>query len=174
MAALQRIQQGVRALLSFTQEVDYALAAQYLDDAQLALFRQLDRSEQLHSLNVLLAVLAQQADTPHDLAVGALLHDIGKIRYRMAIWQRTAVVLLRKFSPSLYDSWSKLGTLDDFRAPFAVYRYHPQWGAELLETSSIAPRALWLVRHHQENADQWRDHPHYRLLLRLQAADDLN
>ncbi len=174
MAALQRIQQGVRALFSFTQEVDYALASRYLDEEQLALFRQLARSEQLHSLNVLRAVLGQAPETPHDLAVAALLHDIGKTRYRMALWERTAVVLLRKLAPALYESWSAPGTLDDWRAPFGVYRYHPQWGAELLQATTISPRALWLVQHHQEDAAQWRAHPHHTLLLRLQKADDAN
>jgi len=174
MAALQRLQQGVRALFSFTQEVDYALASRYLDQDQLALFRQLARSEQLHSLNVLRAVLAQQPQTPHDLAVAALLHDIGKIRYRMALWERTAVVLLRKAAPGQFDTWSAPGTVEDWRAPFGVYRYHPQWGAELLEDTSISDCALWLVRHHQDSAAQWQDHDYYQLLLRLQKADDAN
>lgn len=174
MTAIQRLQQGVRALFSFTREVDYALARRYLDERQLSLFRQLARSEQLHSLNVLRAVLAQHADTPHDLAVAALLHDVGKIRYRMAIWERTAVVLARKLARPRYETWSKPGTLDDWRAPFSVYRYHPQWSAELIAGTDVSPRTLWLVEHHQEDAAQWREHPHYPLLVRLQAADDTN
>lgn len=68
MSALNRIQQGIRALLAFTQTVDYELTERYLTTEQMALFRRMAKSEQLHSLNVLRDVLAQEEQTPHDLA----------------------------------------------------------------------------------------------------------
>src|SRR5215213_6736056 len=97
--AIQRLRQGIRALFAFTQPVDFDLAASYLTPAEMALFRQMRRSEQLHSLNVLRTVLAESAAAqqfvPPELAVAALLHDVGKSRYPLAVWQKTIAVLVR-------------------------------------------------------------------------------
>lgn len=174
MAASNRIRQGVRALLAFSQPVDFDLAASYLTDAQMDHFRQMSRTVQLHSLNVLRDILKQETRTPQDLAVAALLHDVGKARYHLAVWQKTLVVLVRKFAPNLYARWSAAETLTYWRAPFVVAEYHPRWSAAVLRETGASERAIWLAEHHQDTAAQWREHPHYALLVRLQRADDLN
>jgi hypothetical protein len=43
-----------------------------------------------------------------------------------------------------------------------------------LQPTGASDRAIWLAAHHQDDAAQWRDHPHYVLLCRLQRADDAN
>lgn len=174
MPAVQRIKQGVRALVAFARPADFSLAEAYLTPAQLAHFQRLDRSEQHHSLNVLRDVLAQGGDTPHDLAVAALLHDIGKTRYRLAVWQRTLAVLVKKVAPRLEARWSMEGDVTFWRKPFIVRRHHPAWGADILQACGGTARAIWLVAHHAEDPARWQDHPHHALLMRLQAADDKN
>lgn len=174
MIVRYRIQQGVRTLLAFAQSVDEPLARHYLNAAQWHIFCGLARSEQLHSLNVLRAVLRQSAETPRDLAIAALLHDVGKSRYHMSLPQKTSATLIKAFLPAVFDHLSAEEDLTTWRAPFAVYRYHPQWGAALLCRTGASERTLWLVAHHQENRERWRDHPHYPLLERLQRADDTN
>lgn len=174
MAALYRLQQGVRALLAFTQDVDYTRAADYLTEPQLAFFRQMTRSEQLHSLRVLKHVLSQEPHTPRALALAALLHDVGKVRYRMRVWQRTMVVLTQHFAPRWYARWAAEEQTEDWRAPFAVHRYHPAWGADILAQTGAPAEAVWLVAHHQDAPQQWAAHPLYPLLLRLQQADNVN
>lgn len=178
MAALQRLQQGVRALLAFSQDVDYELAAQYLNVPQMTLFRQMTRTDQLHVLNVLRDVLAadRQANrsTPHDLAVAALLHDAGKGRYHLSLPEKTFVVLVRAFLPALYETLSQQERLNTWHAAFAVYRYHAKWSAEMLQPAGASERAIWLAAHHQDDAETWHAHPHYDLLCRLQRADDAN
>ncbi|MDQ7026920.1 MAG: HD domain-containing protein [Anaerolineae bacterium] len=172
--AIQRIRQGVRALLAFTQTVDYSLAEHYLSDSEMLLFTQMGRSEQLHSLNVLRSVLVQKADTPHALAVAALLHDVGKSRCKMAVWQKTISVLVEKFLPQLNDRLSQDDTVTFWNAPFVVRRWHPKWSAEHLAAAESSETVIWLARHHADSANQWQDHPYYLLLLRLQQADDEN
>lgn len=174
MAAANRIQQGIRALLAFSQPVDYDLAAQYLSDSQLAAFKQMSRSEQLHSLNVLRSVLTGANQTPQDLAIVALMHDVGKSRYHLAVWQKTLAVLVRKFAPALFRRWRTNETLTLWRAPYIVATFHPKWSAEILRETGANECVIWLAEHHQDDADQWREHPHYELLIRLQQADDLN
>lgn len=174
MSASTRIRQGLRALMAFAQPVDYDLAAHYLTPQQLALFQQLTRDEQLHSVRVLQSLLSQPEQTPHDLAVAALLHDVGKIRYAMSVWQRSLAVVLRKLSPHSAARWAASNCLHDWRAPFVVVAQHPQWGAELVAETNAPERVVWLIAHHADDSAQWLHHAYYPLLRRLQRADDLN
>jgi hypothetical protein len=171
--ALNRIEQGLRALFAFSQTVDYALAETYLNEKQMGLFRAMAKSEQLHSLNVLRDVLAQEATTPHDLAVAALLHDSGKSRWRLAVWQKTISVLVKFFLPKL-DARLRDSTLNFWTAPFVVRRHHPQWSGELLSEIGASEAAIWLVTHHANNRAHLLNSPYHPLLLRLKAADDAN
>lgn len=171
---LQRFQQGIRALFAFAQDVDYDLAERYLESEQMTLFRSMAKSEQLHSLNVLRDVLKQETQTPHDLAVAALLHDCGKSRKHLAVWQKTLSVLVKKLAPAWDKRLSEDGDLNFWRAPFIVRRHHPRWGAELMRDRNSSDCVIWLIEHHADNADDWQGHPYYDLLIRLQGADDAN
>jgi hypothetical protein len=146
----------------------------------MALFASLQRSEQLHSLNVLRAILADDNETPRALAVAALLHDAGKARYPLRVWQKTLAVLVRAVHRGLAARLSAGDPRHPLTRPFVVSAQHPAWSAELLRAAAAnAPTeadetAIWLVEHHADDADSWADHPLYPLLVRLQAADDLN
>jgi hypothetical protein len=178
MAVAHRVQQGLRALFAFAREVDEGLAARYLTSAQFALFRQMARSEQLHSLQVLRDVLAQSARSgegvPDDLAGAALLHDVGKSRYRMAIWQKTIPVLLYTVSPALCRRFAASDERNWFTRPFVVNGRHPIWSEQLVAAAGGSERLLWLVRHHADKPEMWQGHPHLPLLVRLQQADNAN
>lgn len=169
-----RLRQGLRALFAFACPVDDALAARYLTPAQIALFRRLRRGEQLHSLNVLRGVLLQADETPPALAVAALLHDAGKSRYPLRLWQKTIAVLVRAGAPPLFRRLSAGDPQKWWARPFVVYVRHPAWSAELLAEAGADDAAIWLAAHHQDEAAQWRDHELFPLLKRLQAADDTN
>lgn len=173
MTAASRIRQGVRALLADARPVDDRLAVEHLAPPLLAQFRRLRRGEQVHSLNVLRQVLAQGA-APPALATAALLHDIGKLRYPLAVWQKTLTVLARAILPAQFRRWSQ-GSADHFwLRPFVVSVQHPRWGAEILTQNGASPDAIWLAARHADDAEQWSDHPLYTLLKRLQMADDAN
>ena len=70
--ALYRIGQGLRALTAYTRPVDIDLARAYLSPPLLALFAQMRRSEQQHSLCVLRALRAAGHTDP-DLMTAALI-----------------------------------------------------------------------------------------------------
>lgn len=172
MGAFYRFQQGVRALLAFTQPVDHDLAAAHLPPHLLPCFEQMRRSEQLHSLNVLRSVLQQEIDTPPPLAQAALLHDVGKSRYPFPVWQKTLVVLVRAFLPYLFKQLSQGSTDNFWQRPFVVNVQHPQWSAEMAAGADEQTR--WLIAHHADLLSQWGEHPDLYLLKRLKQADDAN
>ena len=174
MTARSRIQQGMRALLAFSQQPDYALAARYLSAQQLALFQRLTRGEQLHSLNVLRDVLAQETHTPPELAQAALLHDVGKTRYSTDVLQKTLAVLVRALAPKRYDRWSQGDASNYWRRGLVVHEQHPAWSAELAAEVGTTDVALWLITHHADPPEHWDGHPNWPLLRRLQRADDAN
>ena len=173
MSARSRLRQGVRALIGFARPVDYALAAAHLTESQMALFRRMRHVERLHSLNVLRALRAAGA-VDEALAVAALLHDVGKSCYPLALWQKVAVVLVRRLAPRAVARWSMGDPAQLWARPFVVYSHHPAWSADLLRAADASADAVWLAQHHQDDPAAWRDHPLYSALLRLQAADDLN
>lgn len=168
-----RVGQGLRALLATFSPLEQTLAQRYLSSREYEAFRAMSRAEQLHSLNVLRAVLKQQTDTPRTLAAAALLHDIGKSRYHLAVWQKTLAVLLTALYPSLARNFGQGESLNAFSAPFAVSTHHAKWGADILRRSGSDADVIWLVKHHQDGLEQWRDHACFEMLQRLQAADQV-
>jgi hypothetical protein len=172
--AIYRLRQGARALFAFSRPVDDALIGRSLSSAQLTAFKRLHRGEQLHSLNVLRTVLAQGEITPPDLAVAALMHDLGKIRYPLRLWQKSIAVVVRSVAPPLFRLLSRQSPTHWYSRPFVVYVDHPAWSAEILAQTGASEGAIWLVAHHADPAEQWQKHDLFPLLQRLQAADDTN
>ncbi len=173
MTMTYRVRQGLQALSAFARTPDYGLAARYLSPPLMDVFRQMRRNEQLHSLNVLRTLL-QTGDTPRDLAVAALLHDSGKSRYPLGVWQKTYAVILRRLFPHLFERLSGGDPRHRLIRPFVVYVHHPDWSAELMTAAGASPDAIWLAAQHQENRTHWRNHELFHLLERLQQADDAN
>lgn len=173
MTTVYRVGQALRALVAFSQPVDYDLAAEYLSPDLMLLFGRMRRSEQLHGLNVLRTVLAQ-GQTPRDLAVAALLHDGGKLLYTVRVWQKTIAVVVETLAPHLFERLSRGDPARFWLRPFAVKAQHPAWSADMLTSAGASEAAIWLAAHHQEDALQWATHPYSDLLLRLQRADDAN
>ncbi len=174
MRVSYRLRQGLQDLFAFCHSIDMDQVQRVLTPAQVSLFTRMTHAEQLHSLNVLRTVLEQAENTPHDLQVAALLHDVGKSRCPLNVAERSLAVVLHYLSPSVEARLSKAQHLNRWCAPFVVRRQHPRWSAEMLRAVGTNDRAVWLVEHHADPLAQWRDHPFAPLLARLQAADDAN
>jgi hypothetical protein len=178
MTAAGRIRQGVRALAAWATPVDHALAAAYLTPALMDVFRAMRRGEQLHSLNVLRALRAGGHDDPA-LMTAALLHDQGKCRAPFPVWERTLVVLCKKFIPAAAKRWGARPGDEDapprgWRRPFVISAQHPRWSAQAVQAAGAAPLAVALIAAHQTRLGRAPQDDMERLLVALQAADDVS
>ena len=90
---------------SLTEE-ELAPARSVLTAEQMQLFNLMQPSEQVHALRVLQTV-QQQGEGDPDLQTAALLHDIGKIRAPLRIWERVLIVLGKGIFPERAKSWGQ-------------------------------------------------------------------
>lgn len=165
-----RVWQFLQALtarpLTVTEQQEVAAI---LSPAQQALFWQMSATDQRHSLNVVRTLVAMGVTAP-DLLVAGLLHDVGKSRHRLYLWERVMVVVIRAFGPSAASRWGDEHA-NGWRRPFVIYQHHPYWGAEMALTAGCSPLTVDLIRDHHDRDGAQADS---RLLRVLQQADSLN
>lgn len=146
-------------------------AAAVLSPAELALFRRFSPSDQWHSVRVM-ASLRDLGETDADLLAAALLHDIGKTRLAVTVWERSLVVLMQWLAPHRLAQWGS-GEAVGWKRPFALKVQHPAWGAEMAAQASSRPRTIALIRRHQDPLPRIETEED-QLLALLQWADDLH
>ena len=152
---------------------DLAPARKVLTAEQMQLFSRLQPSEQVHALRVLHTV-QQHGESDPDLNTAALLHDIGKARAPLRLWERVLIVLGRGLFPKRARIWG-VGQCRGWRRPFVVAEQHPIWGSQMAADVGATPLAASLILRHQsaeqsEPVSPREDH----LLNILQVADHQN
>jgi hypothetical protein len=170
MSATYRVWQGLRALEAWLRPVRDDLARPHLSAPLYDLYRRMDRAGRMHSLRVRHALLASGQTHP-DLLAAALLHDVGKTRFRFGLPSKVLVVLVRALAPGRFRVWGS-GNAHGWRTPFEVSLQHPAWGAEMVAAAGGSPLAVELIRRHQEILPGAPESEADRLLLALQAVDD--
>jgi putative nucleotidyltransferase with HDIG domain len=163
-----RASQFVQALFAQPAADAARLAAEYLPPALQPLYHGMSRAEQWHSLAVLRALLRQGQADP-DLLAAALLHDVGKTRSPLRLFDRVLVVLAQRLAPAATQAWGK-GAPRGWRRPFVVAARHADWGGKILEQAGASPRLVVMVRRHHA-AQPLRGTDVDRLLAALQTAD---
>lgn len=148
-----------------------------LSSAQQALFRRMPTNDQRHSFQVMRFLVRAQEEN-HDLLAAALLHDVGKSRYPLRLWERPIVVLARLYRPIIASRWGGQvsGVNKGWKRPFVIYEQHPEWGAEMAASAGCSPLTVWLIRYHQEPAERLKsgNKAEIALLWALQRADNAN
>jgi len=178
-----RTRQFWHTLYSSVSEEELGLASTVLSPAQLALFLQMQASEQAHSLRVFRS-LVQQGEEDPELLAASLLHDAGKVRVPLRAWERVLIVLAEAICARCVRRWGtpvpgKEVEQAGWRRPFIVAVQHPAWGAELAALYGASPVIVNLIRRHQEKIEvdnaggaAAESSCEALLLRKLQSADD--
>jgi hypothetical protein len=149
-----------------------------LTPQQAVLFERLSPAEQAHAIRVM-NWLRQQGENQPDLLVSALLHDVGKSKYPLSVWDRVIGVIFKKFFPSQAERWGA-GELDGkpwkrrWLKPFVVARQHHDWSAEMVARSGSSQRVVYLIRNHQNYMASEIVSIEDAMLHKLQTADRNN
>ncbi|HKZ69783.1 MAG TPA: HDIG domain-containing protein [Anaerolineales bacterium] len=144
----------------------------WLTPALFDVFCKLNPAERHHAYCVR-QTLAAQGQADPDLLTAALLHDVGKSRMPLAVWEKVTIVLGNRFARPTVTAWGNdTGPATWWRRPFVNYHQHPGWGAEMIEAGGGNPRVVELVRRHQDKVAP--DDPIYKFLSALQSADNSN
>ncbi len=143
-----------------------------LTATQFELFARLLPSEQAHSLQVL-AKLETAGQTQPELLKAALLHDIGKSRFHLKVWERVEIVLFKAATPGIFRRLgaTPIESASRWVRPFVIAEQHPAWGAELAEEAGASDLMAALIRRHQDKVSIPQTLED-RLLCALQAVDD--
>ncbi len=151
-------------------EEELTLAREILTPKQMGLFRVMHPAEQNHAIRVANKLLNLGENNP-DLLAAALLHDVGKVRFPLALWERALIVICNRFFPERVRVWSQ-GKPRGWVRPFVIAQQHPYWGARLAAESGSSSLTINLIWRHQETVSAVPTSDEDRLLRTLQAADD--
>jgi len=189
--ALYRLGQFCRSLTGRLNREQFTQIESRLPPPLFELFCRLTPSEQYHAYRVR-QTLVRGGHTNPDLLTAALLHDVGKNRIPLALWERVVIVLGFKFAPGRAYRWglaaggySALPDLTEtshregvkparnfgWARPFVVAVHHPAWGADMVKAAGGTELAVELIRWHQDGKEREKERD---LLLALQEADDWN
>ncbi len=143
-----------------------------LTEEETALFKKFSLSDQQHSYQVL-CTLQSAGETQPNLLAAALLHDVGKTRAPLSIWERSLIVLVQIFLPGKTAVWGQ-GKPQGWQRPFVVKAQHPGWGAAMAQAAGSQPQTIELIRRHQDSLPETAVTETDHLLRQLQWADDQN
>jgi len=171
-----RAHQFWRTVFLKTDHLDFSTAQDCLAPAQWALFSQLQPAEQAHALKML-HTLHKQGEKQPDLLVAALLHDVGKLRYRLNPVERALVVLAQAIIPHFVLRWGVIPddgweALPGWRKAFVVSEQHAEWGAQLAHKAGVSALAVALIRQHHQPAFPQAGEMENRLLHALWVVDN--
>jgi len=141
---------------------------------EFALFRQMSIGEQAHAIAVLEDVQMQpwKSPPPRDVWVAALLHDVGKARYPLRLWERVIIVVAWALIPNRVHAWGQQKSVRGWARPFVIAEQHPVWGAEMAEKAHTSPLACTLIRRHQDKLSAEVQKAEDQFLRVLQMADN--
>lgn len=171
MSALTgRVRQTLQFVTSWARPVLDEQAKKYLTLAEYNLYMKMHRSERQHHLRVLNDLLQSGHQNP-SLLKAALLHDVGKTRFRFGLFQRVLVVVVKSVFPAWFELWGQAEPVG-WKQPFVVSARHPEWSAEMGEAVHMEALAVELIRRHQAPIPDPPRTEADRLLVLLKAADD--
>lgn len=133
---------------------DTALARALLEPAAFAAFERMSPTDRRHAARLCRRLLALRPGDS-DLAVAALLHDLGKLdregQGTVRLAHRVLNVALRRFAPACWRGMSDRPRPGPLRG-FYLLRHHAELGAAWASALGVSPRACALIAAHDDGA----------------------
>lgn len=172
------MRQFVRGFTAQVTPADQLILDEALSGEQRQLFERMPVDAQRHSLNVL-HDLRNACHDDADLAVAALLHDVGKVAARdagayLGLWLRGPMVILEKIAPWSLSKIASPQPSSSWRYAVHVQNEHPQIGARWAKDAGCSELSCWLIACHQQKQVDGEDSANVALLKLLQWADNRN
>lgn len=165
-----RIWQVWKSLTGNLTSRDWDLIHSILTPEQIALFKKMTPGEQAHSVRVVRYLHSEGFQDPELLAAG-LLHDVGKSRLPLSLWDRVWIVLVSGMPVDI--SPERKGKNRFWVRPLVVARQHPKWGSEMALSAGVTSLTAWLIAHHErEDIGNVEDSKKNRYLEALVQADN--
>jgi putative nucleotidyltransferase with HDIG domain len=166
----RRIKQLAKALFPRIDVDDHEFVSRYCLPPLGMLFYQMDVVDQRHCIDVArtahrMGRLAGLGTSLDILVPAALLHDVGKVRGDLSLWQR--VLLSFYDGEGLERLMARGGRLG---AGARVQLQHPRRGAHMAELFGAPAPVVYLIRWHHDPSRAEEN----RLLAIMQAADENN
>ena len=143
-----------------------------LSTSEWELFQRFSPGDQRHGYQVY-RTLCAAGHVQTDLLVAGILHDIGKTRVHLSVWDRILVVIGEALFPQEVSGWGK-EIARGWKRPFVVRAQHAEWGAEMAEAAGSSAIVVDLIRHHQDSLPTNQIGVGDELLHLLQWADNQN
>lgn len=172
-----RLQQFLNAITAAPSQKECQEVQSFLAPGLMDLFSAMQPGEQAHSLQIYLSLKGTGVQNP-DLLTAALLHDVGKNRLPLRLWERAYIVLANSLAPGLVETWGQASLqegLPFWKRAFVVAVQHPAWGAQMAEEAGASTLAANLIRNHQVTGPE--KHPEIakhevELIKQLQTFDN--
>jgi hypothetical protein len=126
-----------------SEELNWALNK--LPPTAASLFMQQSLTEQRHAIDVAYDLWLTHAEYPN-LIIAALLHDCGKSRYPLNVWERIYIVLLQRAPLKARERLLQSRPL--FSSPLRTALDHPIWGATLALELGLDDEIIALIQYH--------------------------
>jgi putative nucleotidyltransferase with HDIG domain len=141
---LYRIKQFIWSINTHINEDDIRYIKNILNKDELKLFNRLAKNEQKHCIRVSRDVegFLFNKGVKNDILVKvALLHDIGKIRKKVNIINKSIIVILHRLTKG---NLKKFSNIEDIN----IYYNHGKIGAQILKEYGYNNKFLYLVENH--------------------------
>jgi len=141
---IYRIRQFWQALMPKISSKELNWALDILPSPAIPLFLAQSLAEQRHALDVTLDLWS--ASRNPNLLIAALLHDCGKSKNPLNVWERIYIVLLQRAPRKAWDFFLRCSPF--FSSPLYTAEKHPTWGAELALNIGLDVEIVELILHH--------------------------
>ncbi|WP_027626480.1 HD domain-containing protein [Clostridium lundense] len=147
---MYRVKQFYQCMTDKMNNKDKSFVKKYLNDYESNLFNKLSIDEQKHSVRVAYDIDQICKDSKENLDKNklikvALLHDIGKVTYKLNVVDKSILVILDGLSKGKIKRYSSLKKID-------AYYNHAEKGYCILKNKGYDESFLYLIKNHHNKS----------------------